>query len=72
MICEMLLAIGLGAGCVEPPPARDQAAEVLVDQEAQRKAEFDDAMARRARLYGGLSKCRDCGELDIVPFKPVK
>jgi hypothetical protein len=73
MLCSILFAIGLTtASCVAPTPvpapARDHAAEVLVEQESRRDAEVEAALAKRAKLYRGLGECSDCGKLNTVPF----
>jgi hypothetical protein len=52
MLCSILFAIGLTmATCIEPEPARDQAADVLIEQESRRDAEVEAALAKRAKLY---------------------
>ena len=71
MLCEMILAVGLGLGCVDLPPQRDLAAEVLIEQDKQQQAEFDAAIAKRNRLYRRAPECSDCPRLNTVPF-PVK
>lgn len=69
MLCTILVAIGLGSGCVETPPPRDQAAEVLIEQDNRQQAEVQAALAKRDRLYRRLGeKCDDCGKLDTRPF----
>jgi hypothetical protein len=74
MFCELILAVGLGLGCAEPPqpPARDQAAEVLVEQDARQQAKFDAAIARRNKLYARSGKCSDCGVMNTDPFPQRK
>ena len=69
MLCSLLFAIGLSTvPCVEPPPPRDQAAEVLVEQADRQQADFDAAIAKRNKLYRGLGECSDCGKVNTVPF----
>lgn len=69
MLCSILFAIGLSAAqCVELPPQRDQAAEILIEQEARQQAEFEAAIAKRNKLYRGLGECSDCGKLNTIPF----
>jgi hypothetical protein len=74
MFCEIILAVGLGLGCTEPPPppARDQAAEILIEQEARQQAEFEEAIARRNKFYGRSGKCSDCGVMNTDPFPQPK
>jgi hypothetical protein len=72
MLCQIVIAIGLSFGCIDQPPPRDQAAEILIEQERQRDAEFEAAKAKRNRLYRGMGECRDCGKLDTVPFPQRK
>lgn len=67
-LCSILIAIGLGAGCVDPTPPRDRAAEVLVEQEQARQDEFAEAMEKRRRLYEGIGTCRNCGTINTDPF----
>lgn len=67
MLCEIVLAVGLGLGCVEQP-TRDLAAEVLIEQEQRQVAEFEEAKAKRNKLYRGLGECQDCGKLNTLPF----
>ena len=75
MFCEIILAVGFGLGCVEPPPtppARDQAAEVMIEQETRQQEDFDAAIARRNKFYARSGKCSDCGEMNTDPFPQPK
>jgi hypothetical protein len=69
MICSVLFALGMTmANCVEPAPPRDQAAEVLIEQERREDDEVAAALAKRDRLYRGLGQCDDCGKLNTDPL----
>jgi hypothetical protein len=72
MLCQFIIAVGLSLGCADQPPPRDLAADILVEQEKRRDAEFEAAKAKRDRLYRGLGECQDCGKLDTVPFQQRK
>ena len=73
MFCEIILAVGLGLGCSSPPPsARDQAAEVMIEQANRQQAEFDAAIAKRNKLYARSGKCSDCGVMNTDPFPQRK
>ena len=67
MLCELFLSIGLIASCGEPP--RDEAAEVLRQQQAQHEADFQTAMQRRSRLYGGMETTDEGGTRKFEPFR---
>jgi hypothetical protein len=71
MLCSILVAIGLTtASCIVPnpapvpaateAPARDLAAEVLIEQEERDRAEDAKALAKRDKLYSWLKGCVDC------------
>lgn len=70
MFCTAMAALGIAvASCSQPVmPERDRAAEILIEQEAERQADFDAAMAKRAKLYEGLGECPDCGKMKTYPF----
>jgi hypothetical protein len=72
MFCEIILAAGLTLGCIQPPPARDLAAEVLIEQEKRRDAEFEEAKAMRKKLWSRTEECKDCPRLNTDPFPKPK
>lgn len=71
MLCTLLIAVGMGmgSGCIELPPQRDHAAEVLIEQQARENAEFEEMKAKRNKLYHGLRECPECGKMNTLPFQ---